>query len=88
MPNQQIILVPASLVALVVFRTALIESSLELNFFIFKCCQSALLALQQQLGDGMGLCQHLIIALLDVGHDVGAHTRHMTLGHGIALCLP
>ena len=43
-----------------------------------------ILAFQQQLGDGLGLCQQLIIALLDVSHEVGDHTRHRLTGHGTA----
>ncbi len=44
-----------------------------------------ILALQHQLGDALGLCQHISIACLDVGHEVGVHTRHRIFGHGVAL---
>ena len=82
MATQHIFLLPMSLVHLVVFSTALTESSLELHF-LMSVLPVNTLALQQQLGDGLGLCQHLHISLLDVNHEVGAHTRHRIIGHGI-----
>ena len=40
-------------------------------------------ALQQQLGDALGLRLHLLIALLDIVHEVGAHTGHRIIGQGV-----
>ena len=59
--------------------------TLTLAIVVPTCIVTGVLALLHELGDDLGLCKHLIIALADVGRGVGAHARHMTLGHGIAL---
>ena len=54
------------------------------------CCHtlmfpSSFSATDQHLSDDLGLCLHLVIAPLDVVHEMGGDTSHGVLAHDLAL---
>ena len=58
---------------------------LVLSHFDVKVLPSSFSATDQHLSDDLGLCLHLVIAHLDVLHDMGGDTSHGVLAHDLAL---
>ena len=58
---------------------------LVLPHFDVKVLPSNSSATDQHLSDDMGLCLHLVIAPLDVVHEMGGDTSHGVLAHDLAL---
>ena len=59
-------------------------AKLVLPHFV-KVLSSSLSATDQHLSDDLGLCLHLVIAPLDVVHEMGGDTSHGVLAHDLAL---
>ena len=82
--HQHMILLPMSLVRLVWVSTALMVSSLCCHTLMSKSSQ-AFSATDQHLSDDLGLCLHLVIAPLDVVHEMGGDTSHGVFAHDPAI---